>query len=204
MRQQRYGGVGAHERLPRLRGVHGDVRELLGVGLHFQAAVREQERALLPQVAVGHHHDEERADQLHARRGLENLQAGAQHVARGVARAGHHAVGAARLHHHHAEVQDVVHELLGLLGRHSLRLAQLVELRCEPGAQIGRARVDDARAVKCVRAGCDGVRVAQDDQVGDVVGKDALGGGQRALVVALGQHDRLTVRFGAGEHRFQE
>ena len=204
MRQQRHGGLGAHERLPRLRGVHGDVRELFGIGLHFQAAVREQERPLLAQVAVGHHHDEERADQLHARRGLEDLQAGAQHVARGMACAGHHAVGAAGLHHHHAEVQHVVHEAHRRLGRHPLGLAQLVERLGEPFAQLGRARVDDARTAELVGAGRDGVGVAEDDEVGDVVGQDALGRRQGALVVAFGQHDRLAIRFGAGEHRFQE
>ena len=48
--------------------------------------------------------------------------------------------------------------------------------------------------------GCLELRFAQDDEVRNPFGQDALGRLQRALVVALGQHDRLQVALGANQH----
>ena len=179
-------GLGAHEGFPGLRGVHGDVRELLGVGLDLQAAVAEQEGAVLAVLAVGDHHDEEAADQLHARGGFEDLQAWAQDVAGGVAGARDHAVGAAGFHHEHAEEQHVAHLLGGLLEGHALVLAQLVEGVRELVVQVGVLRVDQRGAVELAPGFLDGGHVAQDDQVRDALRKDGLGGFERARVVALG------------------
>ena len=141
-------GFGADKGFPGLGGVDGDVRKLLRVRLDLQAAVAEQERAVLAVLAVGDHHDEEAADQLHARGGFEDLQAGTQHVAGGMAGAGDHAVGAAGLYHEHAEEQHVAHLLGGLLEGHALMLAQFIQGVCELIMQIGVLRVDQRGAVE--------------------------------------------------------
>ena len=179
-------GLGAHKGFPGVGGVHCDVRELFSIGLDLQTAVAEQERAVLAILAVGNHHDEEAADQLHARGGFEDLQAGAQHVAGGVAGAGDHAVGAAGLHHEHAEEQHVAHLLGGLLRGHALMLAQLVQGVRELVVQIGVLRVDQRCAVERASRFLDGGHVAQDDQICDALGQDGLSSFERTRVVALG------------------
>ena len=121
-----------------------------------------------------------------------------------MASAGHHAVGKAGLHHHDAEVQHVVQLLVGGFGGHALRFAQLVELACKLGAQLGRARVHDPRTVESVCGGFDGGRVAKDDEVGHAVGQDALRSRQRTLVVAFREHDGLLVLRGSGEHGIEK
>ena len=204
MRQHGHYRLGADEVLPRPRGVHGNVGKLLGVGLNLQAAVAEQERAVLAVFAVRHHHDEEAADQLHARGGLQDLQAGAQHVAGCVARAGNHAVGTAGLHHHDAEVQHVLHRFGGLFRGHALVLAQLVERVGELGGKLGRARVDQLRAFEVAPRCLDALDVAQDDEVRHILRQDSLGGFKRARVVAFCQHDGLLVGFCASDHGFQK
>ena len=196
-------GIG-EQRPPRGLGIDGDLGQTVGIGLHFQAAVGEEEGAVVAQVAVGHVHDEERAHHLRAGSGLQDLQGRAQHVAGGVAGARDEAVRFAHLHHHHAEVQLVVHKLEGLLERHALRRAQLGQLLGIGLAQLGGAEVDDAGALQVAAGSGDVVGVAQDDEGGDALGENRLGGLEGADVVALGKHDGLLVGLRAGDHGIEE
>ena len=46
------------------------------------------------------------------------------------------------------------------------------------------------------------VGVTDEDDVGQGVGQGMVGGGQRPLLQALGQHDALLVALGAGDDFF--
>ena len=68
-------GIG-EQRPPRGLGIDGDLGQTVGIGPHLQAAVGEEEGAVVAQVAVGHVHDEERAHHLRAGSGLQICRAG--------------------------------------------------------------------------------------------------------------------------------
>ena len=198
MREQRHQRFLAHERLERRRRAHSDVRKPFRRGLHFKAAIGEQERPVRAQVAIGNAHNEERAHERGTRSGLENLEARAQDVARGVTCTGDHAVRSAGLHEHHAEVQHVVELLARFLDGHALGFADLVE-RLRQALALGIAgRVDDARTLEVAPACRNGPRITEDHEVGHVVGQHALSGLERPRIVALRQDDGLLLRLRAG------
>ena len=149
------------------------------VGLMFRPQSAKISVPSVPNCGVLGAHDEEGRDELGARGGLQDLQRGAQGVGGGVAGAGDQAVGVAHLDHHGAVVGGVVHLGAGLLDGHALLGAQLGELLRVLLVLVGAAGVDDGDARHV-----DLVGVAQDDQVGEALLDDDLGGLDGALVLA--------------------
>ena len=135
-------------------------------------------------------------------KGLDNLQGGAQHVARRVAGTGQLAVGIAVLDHQAAQVQRIVHQFAGLFDGHAFLFAQFAQQLCvffRAGIVI---RVDDSGLANVTQAplfgaGMDFIRVAQQNQVGNSLCQYQVGSFQCAFFRAFRKDNALAVRFGA-------
>ena len=93
-------------------------------------------------------------------------------------------------------------ELAGLVNGHALLLAQLGELLGVLLRLVEVERVDDGGLVDIFQAPflgflLDMVGVANEDDVGDIVGKHMVGCFQCALFLSLRKNDALLVSFGA-------
>ena len=110
----------------------------------------------------------------------------------------HKPLGAAGLKQHRAEIRHIVHQRIGLLDRHALRFSDFEERFGKLGAQRVGCVVDDGRAAQIVSRRCDGLRIPDDDQIGEPLGKDAFGRDERALVFSFRKHDRSLLLFGLG------
>ena len=139
---------------------------------------------------------------------LNDLQGGAQRVARGAERTRNLAVGIAGLDNHATQIKIVFgHQLAGLVHGHALFLAQfgqhcgiLLRLLAVP-------RIHDGGLVKMGQAPSLGLfpdilRVADENQVGQIVGQYLIRCLQCAFFLCFGKHDALLVSLSTRHNLF--
>ena len=196
-------GVDIHQLLAGGSAGDGDSRQFFRRGVGDHGTVTEDHHAVVAPLVIGNFHDKAAGNYLDAGGRLDDLQRGAQHIAGGIDRAGHHAVRVAGLEHYSAEVQRVAgHQLGGLFGRHTLGLAQFVKQVGITGGLFAGLGVDDIHAGQ-IGAGFSGdflhfVDVAQQGHFGNALIGDFPGRLNGTGLGALRQNDMhdLTLGFG--------
>ena len=180
-------------------GAHGNLCQLLGIGVGNHGAVGKHHHAIVAVGrALGQEHQEGATHGADAGSGLQYLEGGAQHVARGVHRTGNLAVGITGLDEQATQVQRVKHLLAGVLDSHTLGLAQFIEQLRILLDGFGIVGIDDRSLVDVVEPkfggfGHDVGLVANEYHVSNAVGDDAVGSRHGAGFGTLGKDDALPV-----------
>ena len=154
-------------------------------------------------------HEERAGDQRLAGLGLDDLQRRAHGVGGRVDRAGDQTVGLAEHHQHRAEIAGVGQRLAGLLLGHALLGTQLAQLGDHGGEHFFIVHRLERGLVQRIEpqlpsTGQDRVLVADDNQVDDVTLEQIVGRLDDAVLLALGQHDGLSVGLGLAQQAVLE
>ena len=181
-----------------LRRAYGNLCQLVGIGHGGHSHVAHDEHAVLAVLRTVGDEQHGAADTGDTRRALDNLQGGAQGVARGAECSADLSVGAFGLDNHASEIQRVSDELTGLLDGHSLALAEFAEELCQLLGAFEVLGVDECGLINVRQAVLLGqcvhfVWVSNEDDVGQFVGQCPVCSDERTLLGGLGQHDALAV-----------
>ena len=184
-------------------GGHGNLCEFAGVGVGNHCAVGEHQYAFRAEIgALGQKHHESARDNIDARGGLNHLEGGAQNIGCSVHRTGHLAVGVVVLDHQTAEIQGVGGRQTGFLLGHAFLAAEFEQYGGIAVDHTFVGGIDDCGFAD-IRKGHVGGHVhdfpgvAYEDDVGEAVSQNLVGGGEGARLGALGQNDAAAVFAGA-------
>lgn len=186
----------AGELAAEVRGLEGDGGKLLDAGIGNDAAVGEDENALVSDVGASGVGDDAAANGV-AGGGFYDTCERAEEGAGGGADAADHAVGAAVLHHHGGVVVRVQQEAAGVGEAEVFVTFEGLEKAAEIGEIIGRLRVYDTKTVggDVFRAGSFFDDGAASEQDGDAETEFVKfpSGPQHANVFAFGKDDAFGV-----------
>ena len=143
------------------------------------------------------------ADAVDAGSALDDLQGGAQGLARGAEGTRDLAVGLSHLDNHAAQVEVVLrHQVAGLVDGHALLLAKLgqcggIVLALGIVERVHDGGLVDVGQSPLVGQLLDVGGITNENNVRKVVGQGAVGSLQSTLLLCFGEHDALLVCFGA-------
>ena len=181
---------------------HCDLCQLGSGGIGDDGAVGKDEQAVGAVGRIlGEHHHERAGHDVDAGLGLDDLEGCAEHVAGGVEGTCHLSVGVAGLDHEAAQIEGIGCGGAGLLHRDAFLLAELEEEGSIFVDDLLVGGIDDGGLLDVFKLErrshlVDFLGVADQDDVGDAVGDDAVCRCECAGFGAFGQHDALALFLG--------
>jgi len=167
--------------LSRLRGGIGYLCQLVGGGVGCHGHVAHHHDTVFAVLLLVGEHQHGSAHAGNTRCALDDLQGGAQGIARGAERARYLSVGVAGLNDHTSQVEVVGgHQFTGLFFGHALLFAQLGELCGIFFGLVKMERIHDGGLVDVLQSPLGGLfpdifGVADENELGKVVGKHFVG-----------------------------
>ena len=190
-------------------GADGNLCQLVGIGHRSYCHVAHHKHAVLAALGGVGEQQHGTAHAGDARRGLDDLQGGTEHVARRVACAGKLAVGIAALDDEAAEIKRILHQFARLFNGHALLLAQFakqlgIRLLLRMVFGVDNLRFADISQSELLRHSSDFHGIAEQDKVCHPIGENLVGGFEGTLFRSLGKHDALAVCLGTCNELFYE
>ena len=183
-----------------LRRAYGNLCQLSGIRHRSDGHVANHENAVLTVLRGLGDHQHGATYAGDARRALDNLEGRTQRVAGCAERTGYLSVGIAALDDEASEIEGVEHLLLSLLQSHALLLPQFEEQLGIFFAFLTRGRVNQRSLVDVLQSELVGqcvdlVDIAEQDEVGKVIGQRLVSCGECTLLRCFREDDALLVAF---------
>ena len=186
----------------RCSGAHGYLGQLSGIGHGRNGHIAHHHHAVFAILLLVGYEQHGTAYASNARFAFDDLQCGAKGFARCAECARHLSVGPVGFNEHATKVKIVLYQFASLCQGHALLLAKF-------GQQLGQLfavgivfGVDDGCLVDVYKSTslCQFVNfrgIANENDVGDVVGQCSVGSTKCAFFASFGQNDALLVALGA-------
>ena len=122
-------------------------------------------------------------------------------IGRGMSRTGNQSVGFTALHHHHTKIVDVLNGLTCLIKRYSSAFTQLIKRSRITFEFIGSLRIDNRHTFADTSSD---FGIAQNDNLGNTLFGNHIGGSRNALIKPFGQYNRPLVCLCFINHRLNK
>ena len=181
--------------------LNGNLCQFLRCGHGKHGAVGKHHNAVVAIGLVFQNHHKRARNARNTRFCLNYLKSRTKHIASSVVGTSNLAFGHTHLHHHRAQVERILEQTGGLFGRHSLVLAQFNQfvdklLLARVVLRVNNLRFRDILQPEIGSFLLQFGLVANQNNVGNALFDNCVGGLNGALLVAFGQNNCLLLPLG--------